>query len=150
MTPQVIAERVAEVFGADDQATKMLGIRTQSIGPGKAVMTMQVTKDHVNGHGTCHGGLLFTFAGCALALACNSYNKKAVAQHCSITYISPAHIGDTLTASAKETSLGKRSGIYDVSITNELGEQIAEFRGHSRLIGGEHFVEPKPAQQLPS
>ena len=31
------------------------------------------------------------------------------------------------------------SGIYDIRITNQDGEQIAEFRGHSRTVKGTHL-----------
>ncbi len=31
--------------------------------------------------------------------------------------------------------------IYDVLVTGEDGREIAQFRGHSRQIGGQHFDE---------
>jgi acyl-CoA thioesterase len=63
----------------------------------------------------------------------------AVAQHCSITYLSPGRIGDRLIATAKEVSRSGRSGIYDIRITNQSGERVAEFRGHSRTVKGTHL-----------
>lgn len=103
---------------------------------GHAVMSMTVRDDMVNGHGTCHGGYMFTLADSAFAYACNSYDERAVAQHCSVTFIAPAMRGDILTAEAREVSRTGRSGIYDVTITGAQGKRIAEFRGHSRTIGG--------------
>ena len=59
-----------------------------------------------------------------------------VAQHCSITYLSPAQRGDRLTAQAIERQRAGRSGLYDVAVTREDGTPIAESRGHARAIEG--------------
>ena len=104
-------------------------------------MSLVVQDHHVNGHDICHGGIIFTLADSAFAFACNSRNQNTVAQHNSITYISPSKLGDTLTADAKEVSLSGRSGIYDVTVTNQNNDVIAEFRGCSRAIRGQLFEE---------
>ncbi len=36
---------------------------------------------------SCHGGYIFTLADSAFAFACNTYNQRAVAQHCAITFV---------------------------------------------------------------
>jgi acyl-CoA thioesterase len=89
-----------------------------------------------NGHGMCHGGYIFTLADSAFAFACNSHNTRTVAQHCAVTFIAPGRLGDVLTATAAEISRTGRSGITDVTVTNQAGETIAVFRGHSRSLGG--------------
>ena len=50
-------------------------------------------------------------------------------------------VGDTLTAAAREISLTGRSGIYDVTVTNQKNETIAVFRGCSRSVRGTLFEE---------
>jgi acyl-CoA thioesterase len=80
-------------------------------------------------------------ADSAFAFACNSYNESSVAQTNSITFILPAFKGEKLLAKAKEISRTGRSGIYDVSVFNNKKEKIAEFRGHSRTVGGQNFKE---------
>ncbi len=95
-----------------------------------------------NGHGTCHGGFIFTLADSAFAFACNTYDERTVAQHAQITFIAPAMAGDTLVASAIERSRTGRSGIYDITVMREDGQQIAEFRGHSRTVGGAIIEAP--------
>ena len=134
--PQSIAEACAEVLWKNDSASQKLGITIIGIAPGSATLTMTVTKDMTNGHGTCHGGYLFTLADSAFAFACNTYDQCCVAQHCSISYLTPGYIGDKLTATATEVSRRGRSGIYDIRINNQKQETIAEFRGHSRTIKG--------------
>lgn len=138
MTPLELAQASAQAMWSGDNATQHLGMELTDVGPGRATITMPVTAIMSNGHGTCHGGYIFTLADSAFAFACNSYNQAAVAQHCSITYILPGRTGEMLTATATETSRAGRSGIYDVKVTNPDGLCIAEFRGHSRTIKGTH------------
>jgi acyl-CoA thioesterase len=59
-----------------------------------------------------------------------------VAAQGAITFVAPAHVGDMLTADAREVHLRGRGGVYDVSVFNQAGERIAEFRGHCRAISG--------------
>ncbi len=139
LTPDEIARRSAEAMWANDDASKSLGIVIEQVSPGSAVLSMNVTEQHTNGHNICHGGFIFTLADSAFAFACNSYNQIAVAQHNSITFIAPGKAGDKLTATALEVSRGKRSGIYDITVLNQNNEKIALFRGNSRTISGSLF-----------
>ena len=150
MTPEARARKCAEVMFAQDSASAGLGMTIDDVTPGGAVLSMSVRPDMLNGHGICHGGFIFTLADSAFAFACNSYNTSAVAQHNSITYLTPGRIGETLTATAHEVALAGRSGIYDVLITGEDGRPIAQFRGHSRQITGQHFDESEhePAEDV--
>lgn len=139
--PSEVARRSAQVMIAGDNASKWLGASLASVEPGGAVMTLQVKEHHLNGHGICHGGIIFALADSAFAFACNSYNRVAVAQSNAITYLSPAQAGSVLTATAREISKSARSGLYDVEVSDDSGVMIAQFRGHSRVIKGVHFGE---------
>ncbi len=139
MTPQELAEASARAMWNDDSASQRLQMNLDHIAPGQATLSMTVTDSMSNGHGNCHGGYIFALADSAFAFACNSYNQIAVGQHCSVTYLAPVRIGDRLSAAATETSRRGRSGIYDIRITNQHGEHVAEFRGHSRTIKGTHL-----------
>jgi len=141
MTPKERAEKAAAIMWENDRASPWIGIRLDTIDEGRSKMSLVVQDHHVNGHDICHGGIIFTLADSAFAFACNSRNQNTVAQHNSITYISPGKLGDTLTADAKEVSLSGRSGIYDVTVTNQNNDVIAEFRGCSRAIRGQLFEE---------
>ena len=124
-----------------DRASKGIGIKIESVAPGKANLSLTVQSKHLNGHDICHGGFIFILADSAFAFACNSYNQAAVAQNNMITFIAPAQRGEKLIAKAREVSRTGRSGIYDVSVFNEKKQKIAEFRGLSRTIGGKNFEE---------
>lgn len=139
---ETLARACAEKMWAQDHATKGLGMDIRDIAPGHAVMTMEVKPSMVNGHGMCHGGFIFTLADSAFAFACNTHNEMSVAQHCAVTFLRPAHLGDTLIAEATERVREGRSGIYDVCVRNLAGEIIAEFRGHSRTLGQKFFPVP--------
>lgn len=131
-----LARACAEQMWADDSASKGLGMQLISVEPGRSVLTMTITDKMVNGHNIAHGGFIFTLADSAFAFACNTYNQRAVAQHCAVTFIAPGKLGDRLTARAVEQQRFGRSGIYDITVTRDDGAVIAEFRGHSRTIEG--------------
>ena len=132
---QKLAERCGAAMWAEDTASKSLGMSLENITPGMAVLTMPVGEKMVNGHGTCHGGFIFTLADSAFAFACNSRNQASVAAACDISFVRAARRGDVLTASAREVYLAGRNGIYDVKVTDQNDAAIALFRGKSRTIG---------------
>ncbi|CCD87719.1 phenylacetic acid degradation protein with thioesterase/thiol ester dehydrase-isomerase domain [Bradyrhizobium sp. ORS 285] len=135
LSPDALARACADAMWQDDRASQGLGMQIVEIGPGRAILRMTIQPHMVNGHGIAHGGFIFTLADSAFAFACNSHNDRTVAAQGSISFIRPGKLGDVLTASAHEVSRSGRSGIYDVRVA--AGETvIAEFRGHSRSIGG--------------
>jgi acyl-CoA thioesterase len=120
---------------ADDRASQQLGMRIEQVSSLRARVAMRVRGDMTNGHGTAHGGYIFSLADSAFAFACNSTNERTVAQACDIVFIAPAHEGDLLVADAVERHRFGRNGIYDVRVT--CGDTVvAEFRGRSRTVGG--------------
>ena len=141
MTPKERAEKSAAAMWDKDKASKWVGMAITNVDEGIAALALQVQDHHCYGHGICHGGVIFTLADSAFAFACNSRNQATVAQHNAISYIAPGQLGDTLVARAREVSLSGRSGIYDVTVTNQNNITIAEFRGMSRAIKGQLFQE---------
>jgi acyl-CoA thioesterase len=135
LSPDDLARACADAMWKEDDASSGLGMKIADIGAGRATLTMTVRPDMVNGQRIAHGGFIFTLADSAFAFACNSHNEKSVAAQGDITFIKPGKLGDTLVATAREISRSGRSGIYDVRVTSG-DEVIAEFRGHSRSIGG--------------
>lgn len=131
-----LAKATAEVMWRDDNASKWLGIKVEEVRPGYARLSMTVTRNMVNGHNLCHGGLIFTLADSTFAFACNSHNQRAVAAGASIEFVAPAFLGDALTAEGVEQALKGRTGVYDMKVSNQKGELIALFRGKSATIKG--------------
>ncbi len=118
---------------ADDAASRSLGMEALLIEADHAVVRMPIRDDMVNGHGTCHGGFIFTLADSCFALACNSRGALTVASGADITFTAPGRLGDVLLADAVVRSAFGRSGITDVTVRRDSdGHVIAEFRGRSR------------------
>lgn len=135
---QQTARRCADVMWSDDNASRSLGMELVDIAPGRATIRMAVREDMVNGHGIGHGGFTFSLADSAFAFACNTYNRRTVAQKCEITFLSSTGIGDLLTAEAVERDREGRDGTYDVTVRR--GELVvAEFVGRSKEIRGSFF-----------
>jgi acyl-CoA thioesterase len=132
----VLARRSADAMYADDHAAKHLGMCIDRVAAGCATISMTVAATMANGHGVCHGGYIFTLADTAFAYACNSYGQRTVAQHCDISFLAPGKVGMRLQATAVERHRAARSGIYDVTVRDDAGAVIAEFRGLSRSIAG--------------
>ena len=141
LTPKERAQRAAKTMWQTDDASNWFGMEIVDVGEGQATVSFKVQSHHCNGFGICHGGVTFALADSTFAFACNSRNRRNVAQHNTITYLAPGKLGDTLTAVAKEVSLTGRNGIYDVKVMNSDHHVIAEFRGHSRQVDGQVFEE---------
>jgi acyl-CoA thioesterase len=114
-----------------DRASAALGMRVLRDEPGFAVVSMLVRDDMTNGFAITHGGLVFALADTAFAIACNEDERVTVAAGADITFLKPTHAGQTLTATAVRRVLSGRSGLYDVTVRDEAGEVVAEFRGRS-------------------
>ncbi|WP_426343794.1 hydroxyphenylacetyl-CoA thioesterase PaaI [Pseudoduganella sp. R-32] len=137
MHPQALAEAAGAAMFARDAASQALGMKLVEIRPGYARMTMPVRSDMLNGHQTCHGGFIFALADSAFAFACNSHNHTTVGAGCTIDYLAPGRMDDLLTAEAVERTLVGKTGIYDVTVSNQEGKMIATFRGKSHRVAGE-------------
>ena len=137
MDANALARTCAETLWADDLASRSLGVELISVELGSAVLAMAVTDRMVNARRVCHEGYVFTLADAAFAYASNTHNQRAFAQHCAITFLNAATLGDRLVARAAERQRAGPTGIYDVLVTREEGFVIAEFRGMSRMAEGE-------------
>jgi acyl-CoA thioesterase len=131
------AERAAAALFARDRASQALGMRITGVAPGWARVVMRVRADMVNGHGVCHGGMVFALGDSAFAFACNSHNEATVAAAAAIDYLAAAREGDELTAEAAQLWRTRRNGLYEIVISNQRGERIALFRGRSYRIDGQ-------------
>lgn len=131
---QALAQECADAMWNQDRASQRLGMSRPVVAPGRATISMRIREDMVNGQGNCHGGYLAVLADSAFAFACNTYGRVTVAAGFDIVFVTPGRLGDLLVATAVERARFGRSGLYDVSITRDDGELVAEFRGRSRSL----------------
>jgi acyl-CoA thioesterase len=144
MDPQAVAEACRDAMWRGDRASRMLGLEIVAVGPGSATLTMTVRGDMLNGHDICHGGLVTTLADSAFAFACNAYNEITVAAGFDVNLMAASKLGDVLTATAREINKTGRTGVYDISVTNQRGEAVAAFRGRSFTMKGKPLIEGLP------
>ncbi|MFB6610946.1 hydroxyphenylacetyl-CoA thioesterase PaaI [Agromyces sp. NPDC056379] len=114
-----------------DQASAALGMVVEVDEPGHAVVSMRVRDDMTNGFHITHGGFVFTLADTAFAIACNEDDTITVAAGADITFLKSTVVGQTLTATAVRRARSGRTGLYDVTVVDEQGDAVAEFRGRS-------------------
>jgi phenylacetic acid degradation protein PaaD len=131
-----LAERCMRAMFEADAASASLGIQPSWVRPGAAEVVLSVSPAMLNGHRIGHGGVVFTLADTAFAIACNSYNRLTVAAGCDIDFVAPVSAGDQLRAVALERYRRGRSGLYDVTVRRGDGTVVAEMRGRCREIGG--------------
>ncbi len=124
-----LARNVVKKMMTDDQFSQWLGIKILAIAEGYSKIRMAVREEMMNGLGVIHGGIAFSLADSAFAFACNNRNNLSVALDTSITFTKATNPGDVLTAEAKELHNGRSTGLYLITITNQLNEQVALFKG---------------------
>lgn len=115
-------------FFKKDRLAEYLGVELVDVSEGEAVSKMQIKDEHLNGIGTVHGGAIFTLADFTFAVAANSHGRVTVAINANISFVKAAFRG-TLTASAREVSLGPKIASYTINVTDDDGDLIAIFQG---------------------
>jgi acyl-CoA thioesterase len=139
MNADETADKVARHMLAAEGTGPSWGLQIDEVRQGYARVRMIVRSDMLNGHGTAHGGMIFSLADSAFAYACNSGNVRTVAAQANIIFLDLAREGEVLIAEAQERARAGRSGAFAVSIRTDAGRPIAEFQGFSRTLGGPVF-----------
>lgn len=124
-----LANEVVSHMMEHDLFSQWLGIEVLEIKEGFSRIKMTIRREMINGFGIIHGGIAFSLADSAFAFACNNRNILSVALDTSINFIKPVHVDDVLTAEAKEIHNGKTTGLYHITISNQNGHPVAEFKG---------------------
>ena len=125
----ILAGKVVDKMMRDDLFSQWLGIKVIEIKEGYSKIQMTVRNEMINGFGIVHGGVAFSLGDSAFAFACNNRNVLSVALDTAINFLKPVHVGDVLTAEAKELHNGKSTGLYHISISNQKEHVVAIFKG---------------------
>ncbi|MBS8265459.1 hotdog fold thioesterase [Mesobacillus boroniphilus] len=108
-----------------DPYAKFLGIQIERVEEGEAAVSIPVKEHLLNFHGAANGGLIFSLADVAFAIASNSYGQTSVGINVSINYMKAAMLGDFLTATAQEVSRNSKLALYRLTVRNQNNEIIA-------------------------
>ena len=120
-------EEAREFFKGDLFAAKN-GMQIDELWEDGCVCSMTLTKDHRNAYGSVMGGVTFTLADFAQAVASNQIHKSSVAQEVTIHYLS-APKGDRLIARTQCIKNGRNASVIQVKVTDDTGRDIALFTG---------------------
>jgi len=122
------ATKIVDAMFNKDAFSQWMKIERVEERPGYSKLKMVVRNEMLNGFQVIHGGVTFSLADSALAFACNSQGMHAVSIDTSISHTRPAKEGDVLIAEAKEVSIGKSTGVYNVMVTNQDEKVVAVFK----------------------
>jgi acyl-CoA thioesterase len=118
-------EEVRKLIEKKDRVLSLFGMEVLSLKAGESVVRMKVGDEHLMAAGFCHGGVIFSLADVAFALACNSHGTLSLALDMSISFLKAVKRGEALTARCGEKYLGKSTGCYEIEVTNDRGELVS-------------------------
>lgn len=116
-------EKVRELFAKDHFATEN-GMVIDEIGDHYAKCSLELSERHLNAMGAVMGGVHFTLADFAFAVASNWQKPGVVGLDCSIAYLSPVK-GKRLIAEARLVKDGRSTCVYTVDISDDIGTKVA-------------------------
>lgn len=131
------ATEVVDKMYNGDAFSQWLGIERLEEKPGYCRLRMTLREEMTNGFKIAHGGITYSLADSALAFASNGHGVQSLSIETSISHTRPVKVGDVITAEARELNLTRRTGIYDIRITNQEGEVVALFKGTVYRTGKE-------------
>ena len=120
-------DEAREFFKGDTFATTN-GMVIDELYDDGSLCSMTLRDDHRNAMGGVMGGVIFTLCDFAFAVASNNDHKGTVALDVNINYLSSTK-GSKLFARAKCVKSGRTTSVYQVSVTDDLGKDIALFTG---------------------
>ncbi|MBK6525274.1 MAG: hotdog fold thioesterase [Crocinitomicaceae bacterium] len=125
MTPKEIIDKMM----AEDKMSQWLGIEVLNYDPGSVSVRMTVREEMVNGFNVTHGRITYSLADSSLAFSANSHGIRSMSIETSISHLKSVHVGDVLTASTKQLTLTRKTGVYIMDVTNQKNELVAHFKG---------------------
>lgn len=113
----------------NDAFAKFIGIKIVQATPQCAICELELTSNHLNGVGVVQGGVLFTMADLALAVAANADEADRVTLSSHIDFLKAVGRG-TLLAKATPIKIGRTTALYNVSVVEkDSGVLLANFQG---------------------
>ncbi len=123
-----------QVVGGDPFA-KFMGIRVDEARDSYARVSLTIKEDYCNADIRTHGGVLFTLADQAFAVAINSRGYMAFGLEMKINYFQATRPGDVVVAEATPIDIRKRVSLWNIEVRTDKGEKVAVAQGMAY-----HFV----------
>ncbi len=128
-----LTDHARQIFAHDRYATEATGITIDAIHDGQATCSLTLEPRHRNAKNAVMGGVLFTLADFAFAVAIHSdlLNEQGgevelqwVSSSSTIHFLRPA-TGDRLTAITQCVKKGRRSALYEIHISDSHQREVA-------------------------
>jgi acyl-CoA thioesterase len=123
-----VPDELAQRF-RDDPYADHLNMELAEVRPGYARAEMEAAEELCSFQGFLQGGALTSLADYAFAAASNSHGPGAVALSMSFTFVGRAKPGARVVAEATEEKLGRRTGLYRLTVRTDDGELVASGQG---------------------
>ena len=117
-------EEARKYFADDCYATCSTGCVIDEVGEKYAKCSLILDGRHYNAVGQVMGGVSYTLADFAFAVAANFRQTPTVTLTSQISYLNPVK-GTTLYAESRLIKDGKRNCFYEISVTDDLGTPVA-------------------------
>jgi acyl-CoA thioesterase len=134
-------DEVREFFSGD-KYLMLTGVSIEEAADGRAVCTTCVDPGkHFNKGGVVQGGVTYTLADSAFAVASNFGHLErgeigtfiTVSQSANITYFAPPK-GKKLICTAEAISRGRVTSVYEMRVEDELGTKVALMIGNGYTV----------------
>lgn len=117
-------EKAKDMFSKDLYATEATKIQIDEVDENYAKVSLKIDDCHKNALGHVMGGVMFTLADFAFAVATNLDGKTTVTLTSQISYLSIPK-GERLIAETRLIKDGSRNCFYEIVITDETEKLIA-------------------------
>ena len=124
MSNKELLDEAVRIFGNDYYAAVLTGIEILDVDIGYSKVSLKLNKTHNNALGHVMGGVYFTVADYAFAIASNFRQNPTVTQTSQIVFLSPIK-GDTIFAEAMCIRSGRTTCFYKIIITDSTGAENA-------------------------
>ena len=134
MSNKELLAEAKKIFYGDKYASQVTGVEILDADVGYSKVALKLDERHMNAVGQVMGGVYFTIADYAFAIASNFKQNPTVTQTSQIAFLAPVK-GDTIFAEAMKIRSGRTTCFYKIIITDSTGEQIAYVTTTGFIIG---------------
>lgn len=117
-------DEVRAFFANDRYATRACGAVIDEARAGYARVSLEVGENHLNGMGSLMGGVSFTLADFAFAVAANIGSAPTVSTNCAIDFLG-APKTDMLAAECRVEKSGRSLCFARVDVRDSAGNAVA-------------------------
>ena len=117
-------EESREYFNQDKYAVEATGLQIDQVGDHYSKVSLTLDERHKAAHDHVMGGVFFTMADYAFAVATNRPDSLTVTGSANISYMAQPK-DDRMIAECRCIKHGKATCLYEVQITDGLGTKLA-------------------------